>query len=89
MPTIADKVKLLVDWAPVLSILSEISGATTPHDRVAGVLKLTRFLATRTATPIDDEIVAKIESCLLSPEGQALVDCVVKLCTAVAKAEIE
>lgn len=89
MPTLADKVKMLVDWAPVLPILSEISAAATIKARVAGALKLMRFAATKTATPIDDDVLAKTEAVLSSPEGQALLVAVIGIVTSVAKSEIE
>lgn len=89
MATVADKVKALIDWAPALSILSEISGAQTAKERAVAACKLMRFVATRTATKVDDDLVERVEALLLSPQGDELFQYIVALCTAVAKAEID
>lgn len=89
MATVADKVKALIEWAPALSILSEISGAVTAKDRAVGALKLMRFVATRTETKIDDELVERVEALLLSPAGDELLRYIVSLCSAVSKMEVD
>lgn len=88
MPTVADKVKALIDWVPALSILSEISGASTAKERAVAACKLMRFVATRTATPVDDELAERLEALLLSPEGDALFKYIIELVTAVSRMEM-
>jgi hypothetical protein len=87
--TVGDKIRQLVEWAPALSIVSEISGAETVQKKVEGVLNLMQFVAAKTATPIDDELLERVEAVLLSPSGQELVDYIVRLATAVSETEIE
>lgn len=87
--TVGDKIRQLVEWAPALSIVSEISGAETVQAKVAGVLNLMQFVAAKTATPIDDELLERIENVLLSPQGQELVNYIIRLATAVSETEIE
>lgn len=87
--TVGDKIRQLVEWAPALSIVSEISGSGTVQGKVAGVLNLMQFVAAKTATPIDDELLERVENVLLSPPGQELVDYIVRLATAVSETEIE
>jgi hypothetical protein len=89
MATVAQKVRQLVEWAPALSLLSEISAADTAKERVDGALKLMRFVATKTQTAIDDELLARTEAVLLSPQGQELFQYIVTLVTAVSFAEID
>lgn len=89
MATVADKIRLLVEWAPALSLLSEISAASTAKDRAAGALKLMRFVATKTATPIDDDLCERVEACLLSPQGEELFRYIIALVAAVSQAEVE
>lgn len=89
MATVAQKVKQLVEWAPALSLLSEISAASTAKERVDGALKLMRFVATKTQTPIDDELLERLEAVLLSSQGQELFQYIVTLVTAVSFAEID
>lgn len=87
--TVADKVRQIVEWAPALSIVSEISNAKTVPEQVAGALNLMQFVASKTATPVDDELLERVEAVLLSPAGQELVSYVVRLATAVGETEIE
>lgn len=89
MATVAQKVQMLVEWAPALSLLSEISAAGTAKDRAAGALKLMRFVATKTTTPIDDDLCERVEACLLSPQGEELFRYIVALVTAVSQAEVD
>lgn len=89
MPTVAQKVRLLVEWAPALSLLSEMSAANTAKGRAEGALKLMRFVATKTETPVDDDLCERVEACLLSPQGEELFRYIVALVTAVSNAEVE
>lgn len=89
MATVATKIKQIVEWAPALSLLSEISGADTAKERAAGALKLMRFVATKTDTPIDDDLCERVEAVLLSPQGEELFNYVIALATAVSMTEIE
>lgn len=89
MATVADKVKALIDWAPALSILSEISGSQTAKERAVAAVKLMRFVATRTQTKIDDDLVERVEALLLSPAGDELFQYIVNLLSAVSKMEVE
>jgi hypothetical protein len=88
MPTVGEKIRQLVEWAPVLSMLSLISAAPTAKERVDVALKLMRFVATKTDTPVDDDLLERIEAVLNSPAGSELLDYVVRLVSAVSSAEV-
>lgn len=47
-----------------------------------------RFVATKTATQVDDDLVDRVEACLLSPAGDELFRYVVSLLMAMAAAEV-
>jgi hypothetical protein len=87
--TVGDKIRQLVEWAPALSLVSEISSAKTVAEKVEGVLNLTQFVAAKTETPIDDDLLERFEAVLLSPQGKDLMDYIIKLVTAVSATEIE
>jgi hypothetical protein len=86
--TVGDKIRQLVEWAPALSIVSEISGAQTAQERIDAALKLMRFVASKTGTHIDDDLLERIQAVLMSQAGRELVDYVVKLATAVSLTEV-
>jgi hypothetical protein len=48
-----------------------------------------RFVATKTETPVDDDLCERVEACLMSPQGEELFRYVVALVTAVSNAEID
>jgi hypothetical protein len=89
MATVGEKIAALVEWAPVLSLLSDISAAKTNKDKAVEVIKLLTFVARKTKTPVDDDVLERIEAVLLSPAGEELFFYVEKLLTAVAAQEID
>jgi hypothetical protein len=89
MAKVAEKIRQLVEWAPALSILSEISNASTAKERAEGALNLMQFVAQKTDTPIDDDLLERIEAVLVSPQGEELFRYIVTLVTAVSQAEIK
>ena len=46
------------------------------------------FVATKTDTPVDDDLLERIEAVLNSPAGSELLDYVVRLVSAVSNAEV-
>jgi hypothetical protein len=87
--TLGQKLKLLVDWAPALQLLSAISTEKTPYGKAEAALDLISFAATKTATPMDDELAERVKAVLLSPAGAELFDYIVRLLNAVMDAEVD
>lgn len=87
--TVGEKIRQLVEWAPALSLVSEVSNAKTAKEKADAALNLMQFVAAKTATPIDDDLLERCEAVLVSPQGQELFDYVVKLVTAVSETEID
>ena len=87
MPTVGERITALVEWAPALSLLSGISGAKTPHEKAERVLAALQFVAKKTNTPVDDDLLERVQGVLASPEGAALFEYCALLLTAVAKTE--
>jgi len=87
MPTVGERITALVEWAPALSLLSQISAAKTPHEKAARVLEALQFVAQKTNTPVDDDLLERVQGVLASPEGAALFEYVSLLLTALAKTE--
>jgi len=86
--TVGDKIKQLVEWAPALSLVSAISAAKTAKEKAEGALNLMQFVAAKTDTKIDDDLLERFEAVLLSPQGQELFDYIAALVTAVSKTEM-
>lgn len=73
-----DRVRLLVEWAPMLAQLQAIGSATDPHERAVAIVKALQWAAGRTTTEVDDEALEHIEAVLRTAEGKAAFDWAVK-----------
>jgi hypothetical protein len=89
MPSLNEKLRILVEWAPLIGLASEISAASTPLDRALRISAALRWVSLKTNTPVDDELVELLEAVLKSPEGEALFQYGVRLVTNLSYAELE
>ena len=72
--SLAQKIKLLLEWSPLLNYLIAISSAAAGRDRVYRALELCDYLATKTPSPLDNEALALIRGVLMTPAGGELLD---------------
>ena len=73
-----DRLRLLVEWAPLLSQLQTIGLATDPHERAVAVVKALQWAAGKTGTEVDDEALEHLEAVLKTAEGRAAFEWAVK-----------
>lgn len=76
--SIADKIKLLSELAPLFLIVQQIAMANEDRQRALLILDGLQFLAGKTNTADDDEALELLENVLRSPEGAALFSWIVK-----------
>lgn len=88
MASLREKLQLLVEWAPLIGLASEISAASTPLERALRISAALRWAASKTQTPVDEELVELLEAVLKSDEGAALFGYLVELFGALAFAEM-
>jgi hypothetical protein len=88
MASLREKLQLLVEWSPLIGLASEISAASTPLERALKISAALKWAATKTQTPIDEELVDLLEAVLKSQEGAALFNYLVELAGALAFAEL-
>lgn len=69
-----EKLKLLAEWAPLLSRLQAVSAAKNPHDQAVALVRLGQWAAGKSATTLDDEALMHVEAMLKTPEGAAFVN---------------
>jgi len=72
------KLRLLLEWAPLLGRLEDIAKESDPHVRAVKILEAARWAAEKTENGIDDEVLGHLEAVLKSPEGESLFDYVVE-----------
>lgn len=68
------KIRLLLEWSPVINYVLAISSAQPGKDRVYRALELLDYLAGKTPTPVDNELLMHARAVLLTPQGGALLD---------------
>lgn len=73
-PSVTDKVRLLIEWSPAITLAAAVASAKVPRDRVAALMALLAFAARKTELTLDDDLVTLVQSMLLTQEGGALVD---------------
>ena len=74
MADVISNIKLLMEWQPVLQLLSQLSAAKDPAQRAELLVRLLQKLADRTPTQADDLLLRKLDAVLKTPAGAELFD---------------
>ena len=69
-----EKLKLLAEWAPLLSRLQLVAVAKTPHEQALAVVSTLQWAAGKSETDIDDQALRHIEALLKTKEAQEFLD---------------
>jgi hypothetical protein len=72
------KLRLLVEYAPLLLRLKKVTSATTPDGRAGAVGDLLRWVSGRSETKADDEATKHVEAILNTPAGSSALDWLLK-----------
>lgn len=68
-----EQIRLLNEWAPLLGFGQRFLAEPDTHRRVLVVTDALEWLAAKTKTTLDDEVVKLVEDVLRTPQGEALV----------------
>lgn len=68
-----DKLRLAIEWAPVLARLQAILQAPDPHEQALGLVALLQWAAGRTETEEDDQALKLVAAALSTPECRELL----------------
>lgn len=74
-----EKLKLLAEWAPVISRVQAVLAAESPSDKAQAFVKFSLAIAAKTQTHADDEALEHLSALLNTPEGKAVCDWFAKL----------
>lgn len=78
------KIRLLIEWAPLLALLSKIPKAETNKAKALAMVAALRWLAKKTPTANDDKALDHLEAVISTPEGEAIVNFISNLAGALA-----
>lgn len=69
--SIWEKIRLIQEWAPVLTFAQAFVATTDPHRKALVVTDCCEWLASKTGgTTVDDELVSHLSAVLRSKEGE-------------------
>lgn len=71
--TIWEKIALVQAWSPILSYAQRYLGSSDPFARAVIVGECAEWLASKTDSGLDDELVRHIADVLKTPQGEKLV----------------
>lgn len=69
-----EKLKLLAEWAPLLSRLQLVAVAKTPHEQALAVVSTLQWAAGKSETDIDDQALRHFEALLKTKEAQEFIN---------------
>lgn len=84
VPKVISQIQLAREWAPAWTLLSAVRTATDPQTKAKAVVELMRFVAKRTNTKLDDDLVTWLGVALLLPEAVSIFRWIEHLGTIVA-----
>jgi hypothetical protein len=79
MPQIAERLKILVDWWPLVVLLQQVAVSAPGRGQAEAFTECLQFLASKTEVEIDDRLVEHVQKLIATPEGGELIDYVVSL----------
>ena len=71
--SIWQQIALLQAWSPLVGYAQRFVAATDPYAKAVIVAEASEWVASKTKSTTDDELVAKIADLLKTKEGEALV----------------
>ena len=88
MSDLVNNLRLMVEWGPALSLLSQLSAAKDSAKRADMLVKLLQTAAAKTPTQFDDVLLKKLDAALDTPAGADLFDYVVAGLKGLAELEV-
>ena len=72
------RLRLLVEYAPLLAYAQDLAETDDPHDRAVIALNAAMWLAQRTDNTVDEHVGGLVKAVLASKEGEELFNYVVE-----------
>jgi hypothetical protein len=71
--SIWDKIRIIQEWAPLLTYVRAFTAAKDPHQQAVIVADACEWLAAKSETKFDDELVGHLTALLRSPQGESFL----------------
>lgn len=81
-----DKIRLIQEWSPLVTYIQAFLAASDPHQKAVVVSDACEWMASKSKTTVDDELVSHLAAVLKSPQGESLLRWVLAKIEGVQKA---
>lgn len=71
--SIWEQIRLFQEWAPLIGFAQRFTNETDAYKRSVVVVEAVEWVASKTRSQVDDELVSKVVSIAKTPEGEQLV----------------
>lgn len=72
-----EKIRIIQEWSPLVTYIQSFLAVGDTHQKSLIVTDACEWLASKSQTKVDDELVAHIEAILKSPQGESFLRWVV------------
>lgn len=81
-----EKVRLVQEWYPLVTYIQAILATSDAHQKAVVVADACEWMASKSQTKVDDELVSHLSAVLKSPQGEAMLRWVLAKIEGVKKA---
>lgn len=81
-----EKLRLLQEWYPLVTFIQAILATNDPHQKAVVIADACEWMASKSQTKVDDELVGHLSAILRSPQGESLLRWVLAKIEGVQKA---
>jgi len=75
---ILEKIRLISEYAPLLTYFQQLAAAEDPHDKAMVAADAAEWIASKTEIEWDDEVLSLVADIIASEEGEALIRWIVE-----------
>lgn len=73
-----DKIRLVQEWYPIVTYIQAFLATNDTHAKAVVVSDFCEWMASKSQTKLDDELVSHLTAVLRSPQGESLLRWVVE-----------
>lgn len=84
--SIWDKIRIIQEWSPMVTYIQAFLATNDPHQKALIVADVCEWLASKSQTKVDDELVSHLTAVLKSPQGESMMRWVMAKIDGVSKA---
>lgn len=68
-----EKIRIIQEWSPIVTYIQGVLATNDAHQKAVVVADACEWMASKSQTKVDDELVGHLSAVLRSPEGEAFL----------------